>query len=292
MFFVMSAPTGTGRLVDIGDTRLHVVERGRGYPLLLLHGGPGLDHHEFADYLDPLADAHRLVLVDQRSQGRSAPADPATWTLGQMAADVASLARALDLAEYAVLGHSFGAFVALQWAVAFPEERGPAIISSGLPSSRYLERVEENLRTFEPVELRDRVASSWAREQEVRTAVEVAALLHDQMPFHFADPRDARIADFERRHAGAVYSPDVLRHFSAAGYGGIEVEDRLGEVRRPVLVLAGRHDRVCVLDGARAIADGIRGALLVVFEESGHMTYVEEQQRYLDAVRSFLAAAR
>jgi proline iminopeptidase len=288
----MSAPSRTGRLVDIGDTRLHVVELGQGPPLLLLHGGPGLDHHEFADYLDPLADAHRLVLVDQRAQGRSAPADPATWTLGQMAADVVSLARALDLSDYAVLGHSFGAFVALQWAVAFPEERGPAIISSGLPSARYLERVEENLRTFEPVELRERVAASWAREQEVRTAGDVAALLHDQMPFHFADPRDPRIADFERRHAGAVHSPDVLRHFSAAGYGDIEVEDRLGEVRRPVLVLAGRHDRVCVLDGARAIADGIPGARLEVFEESGHTTYVEEQQRYLDAVRTFLAGVR
>src|SRR2546430_1558963 len=81
----MSAPSSDGRLVDIGDTRLNVVERGRGYPLLLLHGGPGLDHHEFADYLDPLAGTPRLLLIDQRAQGRSAPADPATWTLRQMA---------------------------------------------------------------------------------------------------------------------------------------------------------------------------------------------------------------
>ena len=44
------------RLIDIGDTRLYVVERGTGYPLIALHGGPGLDHHEFADYLDPLCD--------------------------------------------------------------------------------------------------------------------------------------------------------------------------------------------------------------------------------------------
>jgi proline iminopeptidase len=182
--------------------------------------------------------------------------------------------------------------VALQWAVAHAEERGPAIISSGLPSSRYLEHVEENLRTFEPVELRERVAASWDREAQVRTAGDVAALLHDQMPFHFADPRDPRIADYERRSAGAVYSPDVLRHFSAPGHGDIEVEDRLGDVRRPVLVLAGRHDRTCVLEGSRAIAGGILGAQLVVLEESAHMGFVEEQQRYLDAVRSFLAGAR
>jgi len=289
MFWGMPAPSSTGRLVDVGDTLLHVVERGHGDPLLLLHGGPGLDHHAFADYLDPLADAHRLILVDQRAQGRSAPADPATWTLAQMAADVVSLARAMELPRYAVLGHSFGAFVALQWAVAFPDEPGPAIISSGLPHSRYLERVGDNLRSFEPVELRDRVAASWATEQGVETPEQVAGLLHDQMPFHFADPLDPRIAEFERRSAGAVYSAAVLRHFSQAGYGGIDVEDRLGGVRRPVLVLAGRHDRVCVLDGARAIADGIPGARLVVFEESAHMTYVEDNERYLAAVRTFLA---
>jgi proline iminopeptidase len=285
----MPAPSSTGRLVDIGDTSLHVVERGEGDPLLLLHGGPGLDHHMFADYLDPLADVHRLILVDQRAQGRSAPADPATWTLPQMAADVVSLARALDLRDYAVLGHSFGAFVTLQWAVAFPDEPGPAIISSGLPHSRYLERVQDGIRTLEPAELRERVGASWAREQEAATPEDVAALLHDQMPFHFADPLDPRIADFERRSAEAAYSPAVLRHFSQAGYGNIDVEARLGGVRRRVLVLAGRHDRVCVLDGARAIAGGIPGAQLVVFEESGHMTYVEENKRYVDAVRAFLA---
>ena len=288
----MSAPSTTGRLVDIGDTRLHVVERGAGYPVILLHGGPGLDHHEFADYLDPLTDEHRLLLVDQRAQGRSERADPATWTLGQMAADVVSLARALDLPSYAVLGHSFGAFVALQWAVEYPDEPGPAIISSGLPSSRYLDRVAERLETFEPVELRERVAASWAREQSVQTPEDVAALLHDQMPFHFCDPLDPRIEEFERRSAGAVYSPEVLRHFAQAGYGDIDVEDRLAGVRRHVLVLAGRHDRTCDVEGSRVIAEAIPDGELVVFEDSAHMTYVEETDLYLDVVRSYLARCR
>jgi len=288
----MCALSGTGRLVDVGDTQLHVVERGEGSPLLVLHGGPGLDHHEFADYLDPLADRHRLVLVDQRGQGLSPACDPATLTLRQMAADVPALARALELPRYAVLGHSFGAFVTLQWAVEFTDEPGPAIVSSGLPSSRYLERIGQNLQTFEPVELRERVAASWAREQEVRTAEDVAALLHDQMPYHFADPLDPRVADFERRSDGSVYSPEVLRHFSRAGYGDIDLEDRLGGVRRPVLVLAGSHDRTCVLEGALAIAAGVPSAKLVVFEHSAHMAYVEEQERYLDAVRTFLEEAQ
>jgi proline iminopeptidase len=287
----MPAPSPVGRLVDIGDTQLHVVERGTGSPLLLLHGGPGLDHHDFADYLDTLAADHRLILVDQRAHGRSAPADRTTWTLSQLAADVVSLARALDLPRYAVLGHSFGASVALRWALDFPGEPGPVIVSAGLPHSRYLESVRARLRTLEPVEVRRRVAASWAREAEVRTAEELASVLHDQLPFHFADPCDARIADYERRSAGTVYAPDVVRHFAQSDHEDFWVEDRLGEVRRPVLVLAGRHDRFCTLEAARAIATGVPGARLVVFERSAHMAFVEETERYVDAVRSFLAAA-
>src|SRR5579859_6441415 len=101
-------------LVSIGDTRLFVAECGNGYPLILLHGGPGLDHHMFGDYLDPLTDEFRLILVDERAQGRSDKAPESTWTLARMAADVVQLAKALGLDQYAVLGHSYGAFIALQ----------------------------------------------------------------------------------------------------------------------------------------------------------------------------------
>jgi proline iminopeptidase len=278
----------TGRLVPIGDTRLHIDERGQGAPLMILHGGPGLDHHMFGDYLDPLADRRRLIFVDQRGQGRSERAPQDTWSIEQMAADVSGLAASLELERFAVLGHSFGAFVALQHAVDFPGEASHTIVSSGVPSARYLEHVQENLASFEPESLRAQVASSWAREASAQTAEEIASLLHDQMPFHFADPIDARIADYERRTAGAIYSPDVLRYFAQQEYGGIEVEEKLGRVLEPVLVLAGARDRVCSRPAAEAMARGVPDGRLVVFENSGHMTFVEENERYLEVVRRFL----
>jgi proline iminopeptidase len=278
-------------LVDIGDAEIYVSVRGQGFPVIVLHGGPGLDHHEFADYLDPLAEEFRLILADERASGRSSRPDPATWTLPRMAADVPALAAAMGLESFAVLGHSYGAFVALQYAVDFPGDRGPLIISAGLPSSRYLETVDNELAGFEPAWLRERVAASWEREKEVSTAEEFAAIMHDQMPFHFADPLDPRIEDYERRTRDTIYSPEVLRVFADAGYGGIEVEDRLGVIDRPVLVLAGRHDRTCTLLGAQAIAAGVRGARLVVFEHSAHMMFVEEQELYLATVREFLRSA-
>jgi len=280
-----------GRFVEIDDTSLWVVERGPddGVPLLVLHGGPGLDHHEFADYLDPLTERGiRLVLVDLRACGRSERPSPQTWTLERHAQDVVMLARAMRLDRWAVLGHSYGAFVALQQAVDFPGLAAAVIVSGGVPSTRFLERVDENLHALEPAELRDRVIASFARESEVSTAKEFEDLMRDQWPFHFAFPGDTRIEEYRLRCAGMVYSPDVLRHFAGGEHGAIEVEDRLGEVTSPTLVLAGRSDRTCVPEASEAIAGGIADSQLLIFEASGHMTFVEEPDVYLEAVSRFL----
>ena len=284
----MSSTTSKSQHVNIGDTRLHVVERGSGYPLILLHGGPGLDHHMFGDYLDALADEFRLILVDQRAQGLSDMCPDETWSLEQMAKDVRSLAITLELDSYAVLGHSYGAFVTLQNAADFPGSASQTIVSSGLPSSKYLESVWKNLEMFEPLELREQVTNSWEREKSVQTREEVDSLLHDQLPFQFGNPLDPRIAEFEKRTAGGVNSPEVLRFFANADYGGIEVEDKLEIVTQPVLVLAGRGDRTCAVEGAQAMANGLPNGELVVFENSGHMTYVEENEEYVKTVREFL----
>jgi proline iminopeptidase len=286
---VKTSIEGRKHHVDIGDTRLFVEERGDGYPLLLLHGGPGLDRHEFADYLDPLCDEFRLILVDQRGHGLSDKVAPETCTLENCARDVMSLAKALALGRYAVLGHSWGAFVALQNAVDWPGTAAQSIISSGVPSARYLEKVFHELDRFEPEELRQQVADSWAVEKDLQTEAEAAASLHDQLPFHFKEPYDPRIAEFEAKTKDARFAPEITRYFAAdESYGGIELEDRLGEINHPVLVISGRHDRTCAVEAAEAMAAGIPGAELVILENSAHMGYIEEPGAYLGAVRRFL----
>jgi len=284
-----------GRLIEVADTKLYVDERGEpsAFPLLVFHGGPGLDHTEFADYLDPLTEGgrYRLVLADERASGRSDRTAPAqTWTLERMAQDVSDLAAILGVSDgYATLGHSYGAFVVLQHAVAHPGEPRGTIVSSGIAAARWLAGVEGELAAFEPADLREKVTASWARETEVRTEAEVDALMTDQMPFHFRDPRGQPLAEYLRRTAGlARYAPDVIRHFAAQDYGGIDVEDRLREATHPVLVLAGRHDRICPAAASGDMARRLPDAELVVFENSAHMTFVEEQDRYLAVVRQFL----
>ncbi len=280
--------TEHAHLVDIGDTRLFVNERGQGFPIIVLHGGPGLDHHEFGDYLDSLCDQYRLILVDERSQGQSDPAPLETLSLEVMAHDVSKLASALKLGSYAVLGHSYGAFIALQHAVDFPGAATGTIISNGLPSAKYLEHVAENLANFEPLELRAQVTDSWAREKTAHTQADVECIMNDQWAFQFGNPRDPRILEYIQRTSGSVFAPNVLRHFANQEYGGIEVEAQLSSVTQPVLVIAGRLDRTCVVEGSEAMAAGIPNSSLVVLENSGHMTFVEEPEAYLSAVRGFL----
>lgn len=284
-----------GRLLPVHDTRLYVVERGPAdaLPLLVLHGGPGLDGTMFGDYLDPLADAYRLVFVDGRAQGRSdRDSDPATWTLSQHASDVSAVAAALGVERYAVLGHSFGAFVALQHAADGPGAAAATVVSSGVPATRWLEAVEQGLAVFEPVELREQVRSSWEREASVASDEEVGPLLRDQLPWHFADPRDPRIEQYAAELSGLRGSAAVLRAASLEGGGlAIEVEDALPRVPQPLLALAGRHDRTCLPEAAASIAALAPHGELHVFESAGHMTFVEQPEDYVAVVREFLDRA-
>src|SRR3954451_6466570 len=117
---------------------LHVEEVGSGFPLIVLHGGPGMDHSMFRPYLDALGDEYRLLYVDERGQGRSDRVDPATLSLEVFARDVDLLAEALQLEGFALLGHSFGAIIATWHAT----ELGTAtayVISAGGDSSEALD---------------------------------------------------------------------------------------------------------------------------------------------------------
>jgi proline iminopeptidase len=260
----------------------------RGYPLVVLHGGPGLDHTEMHPWLDPLGDTFRLIYVDLRGQGRSERVNPETLSLSRFSQDVSTLAETLGLARYAVLGHSFGSFIALAHAV----ERGEAshYILSGCTASftKTAPEIERNLASFEPEELRAQVTESWALESRAKTQDDVRRLLEMQMPFHFATTQSEAYHRYMAASDRAIYAPEVLAYFAANQYP-IEYEDRLGAISRPTLVITGEHDRTCTARAARDLLAGIPASELVLVPQAGHMTYVEQPHIYFDAVRGFFA---
>ena len=267
--------------VELADgVGLHVEELGEGPPLVVLHGGPGLDHTTFRPYLDPLSEIVRLIYLDERGQGRSDRVDPATLSLEVFAQDVDRLAEALGLDSFALFGHSFGAIVATFHAI----ELGTAdryVISGGADSSAALEAdVEASLAALG--DEGQAIVESWEREKTVETDEELAELMRAQWPFHFAGPVPEGYGE------ETVFSPDVLRHFANAGYGAFDYVPDLRRIDRPVLVLVGEHDRTTTPRAARVLAEGIAGSELVVLEGAGHMSFVEAQGAYLAAVQSFL----
>ncbi|MBK5306344.1 MAG: alpha/beta fold hydrolase [Frankiaceae bacterium] len=285
----------SGRLVPAHDTHLFVVERGNpdGLPVLVLHGGPGLDHTMFGDYLDPLGERYRLVLIDGRGQGRSdRDSDPASWNLQQHASDVSAIAAALGVEDYAVLGHSYGAFVALQHCADAPGAAVATVVSSGVPAMRFLDGVAAGLAAFEPEDLRAHVTASWEREPTVESDEECREVLLDQLPWHFADPRDPRISEYVAQISHMRYAAAVLRAASLEGGGlSIDVEDALPHVPQPLLACTGRHDRTCPPAASERIAELAPLGELHLFEQSGHMTFVEQPGEYVQVVGDFLTRA-
>jgi proline iminopeptidase len=267
--------------VELSDNgSLFVEELGSGFPLFVLHGGPGLDHTMFRPYLDPLAEDFRVLYVDQRGQGRSERVDPATLTLEGFARDVSRLAEALGLDEYAVLGHSFGAIVTTWHAVNLGTATAYVISGGGDSSEKLLADVEASLEAMGKAG--GPIADSWEQEKTVETEEELKELLRVQMPFHFAGDPPPGYGD------ETVGTPGVLRHFANVGYGDFDYTPDLGRVRKPTLLVVGEKDRTTTTRSARVLHEGIAESELVVVPRVGHMSFVEAQDEYLEAVRSFL----
>src|SRR5919202_1843607 len=213
---------------------MFVEEVGSGFPLIVLHGGPGLDHTHFRPWLDPLGDELRLLYVDERGQGKSERVDPETLSLEVFARDVDLLAEALELGRFALLGHSFGAIVTTWHAVELGTAAAYVISGGGDASEPMLADVEASLAAMG--EAGKPIADSWAAEKSVATEEELKELLRTQMPFHFHGPVPPGYGE------ETVGSPEVLRHFADIGYGDFDYRPRLREIRRPALVV-GEHDR-------------------------------------------------
>ena len=253
---------------------------GQGLPLIVLHGGPGLDHTHLRPWLDPLSEEFRVLYVDERGQGRSERIDPATLSLEVFAHDVDLLADALELDSFALLGHSFGAIITTWHAINLGSAAAYVISGGGDSSEKLMADVSASLEAMG--EAGKPIAESWDWEQRVETEEDAAELMRIQNPFHFHGEPPPNFAE------GTIYTPHVLRHFATGGYGDFDYTAELGRVSKPTLVLVGAEDRTTTPRAARVLHDGIPGCEYVELEGAGHMSMIEAQGAYLGQVRDFL----
>lgn len=268
-------------LAPVNGTEMFYVEVGTAPPCLVMHGGLGLDHTYLHPWLDPLGDALRLVYYDHRGHGRSGRPPLETLTFEQLAADADALREHLALDRVAVMGHSYGGFIALHYALRHPRRVSRLILMNTAPAWDYADEIAANARGRRAGE---DVLAVLAHDLPAEDA-ELARALRLITPLYFStfDPGTAKrlFARTILRGAATARGERLLRDYNLV--------PRLGEISAPTLILTGRDDFLAPPSQAARLHRGIRRSELVVFERSGHFPYAEEPEAFFAAVRGWLA---
>jgi proline iminopeptidase len=285
----------TEGFVDTGSALIYYKTIGRGRPLILLHGGPGSTHDYFLPYVLPLARNRQLVFIDERGSGKSQRLeDHSQYNLEAMSADVEAVRVALGLGQIDLLGHSFGGILAQDVAIRYPGSiRRLVLASTGSSAARInadfkaiKDSLDPDLRAhIEALEARGIIGPDGAQLPEYR---------------QLADQAEAPYNYFVRPPAwsesGESLGWDVLNQMWGAksdfhidgNLKGFDFTPGLRKLTIPALVIYGDHDMVSDAT-ARESHEALAGSLLVEIPRSAHMTMVDQNAAFNDAVARFLA---
>lgn len=276
-------------LVSVRDTRLFVHREGAGEPLLVVHGGPLLDHGYLVEPLRPLADDYELVFFDQRLSGRSeGVVDSASVTLEGLVADIEAIREAVAPGERLhLLGHSWGGLLALKYALTDPSRlRSLVLVSPMAPSSRLWQEEEAAARAaMEPADTAGMGALRASSAFRAGDPEAIERMLRLSFRGQLHDPADA---DRLRFHVADDYR-ERSRQFAllADDLSSYDLTDQLPELRVPTLLVYGASE-VGVERGAEALESGIPDARTRVLEDAGHFSFLERPEAFRRAVRAFL----
>jgi proline-specific peptidase len=276
--------------LSIRGASLFVEVMGRGDPLLLMHGGPGLDHWSLMP-LRELADRFTLVFYDHRCNGRSVGPPVSSMTWENLTADAEALREHLGFERWAVLGHSFGGNVALEYALRhpgslthlvlldtggdarWPREHAAMILAQRGHGRRSVNAVRRFFTgRFEPQEMM-KLALRFLPAYYHRRGASLLWLLARE------------VASGEWR---AMARPEPLIFAGRHLLDGWSVMDRLGEIAIPTLVVAGRDDFLYPPEHQAELAAGIPGAWLAIIERAGHHPQTEQPARLVETLSEFL----
>jgi proline iminopeptidase len=272
-----------------GKVWYEIVGSGPATPLLLLHGGPGAPSR----YLDPLralADERPVVFYDQLGGGKSdRPGDASLWTVERFVQELQAVRDGLGLDEVHLFGHSWGTMLAVEYMLTEPEGVESLILASpALDIPRWLEDTNR-------------------LKSELPEDVQAAIDRHEEAGTTDSEEYQAASMEFYRRHLcrSDPWPPELEEAFANFGWdvyatmwgpsefhatgslADFDVTDRLGEIEVPTLFTAGRYDEATPATTAW-FQSLLPGSSLVIFEDSAHMTMLDERELYIRVVREFL----
>jgi proline iminopeptidase len=265
---------------EINGVELYYEELGEGPAVLVLHGGPGMDHTYFRPAFDRLAERHRVVFVDHRLQGRSGRAPVDTLTIEQSADDASALLDHLGIDRTVVAGHSYGGFIAQELALRHPDRvDGLFLISTTPGQTGETDDSDADQGPRPPQGFIDAITTM------PTTDAEYEAMAPTLLSYYFHrltwDEAAPAFADMRYDAEAFVRGMQVLRGWSSV--------DRLDGIAAPTLVLVGRHDVPTSWPQSVRIARRISGSELVVLEDSGHFPWMEQPDLFWAATDTWLA---
>jgi proline iminopeptidase len=289
--------------VDSHGALIYYKSVGHGAPLMIVHGGPGATHDYLLPYLLPLMRTSRLIFIDERGSGRSSRLeDTKQYTISSMVEDIETVRQTLGLGKISLLGHSYGGALAQAYALKYQKNLSHLILGSTFPSTRELNealakmkaemdpRDRERVNTLEAAGLFGK-GEQWERG---RYPEEYAKLAWGKGYFPYLyqarpDPNDDPVGS--NFTAWDVYREMWGSHGEFIVDGNLtEVEylDKLSQIKVPTLIIVGDHDESDP-KMSREMHEKIAGSQLVILPSSGHMTFVDQPEQFLNAVRDFVA---
>ena len=273
--------------MQIRDVSLFVKVIGQGYPLVLMHGGPGLDHTSLLA-LQPLADQFTLIFYDHRCNGRSEGADVTSMTWENLTADAEALRQTLGFDKWAVLGHSFGGYVALEYALRYPQTLSHLILmdtagDAGWAHQNAPELLAKRGYSAAAVQAARRFFSGQLTPREF-----FPLSMKYARAYYYNGSLWAMVRGIVKGH-DLKARPEASVFASAHLLPGWTVMDRLSEINVPTLVMAGRDDFLFPPEHQVALRAGIPNAQLELIERAGHEAPSERPAEVIRAVTDFMA---
>lgn len=285
-----------GHLLSNG-ARLYYRHVGEGRPMVVLHGGPDLNHSYLLPEMDWLADSFHLIYYDQRGRGRSAVGvEPDDVSIESEMEDLDRIWRRFGLDQAVLLGHSWGGLLAMEYATRHRDRISHLILMNTGPASHDdFSTFVESLRRRRPagdIEAMEAISST---DDYQRGDMAVEADLY-RLHFRVAvrQPHQLeQLVDRLRSHfteEGVVLARSIAERLYQQTWlsVGYDLTPELGELPTPTLILHGDHDLIPI-EAISRIAQQVPRAQLYVLSGCGHFAYLEQPDHTQELITAFVA---
>jgi proline iminopeptidase len=279
--------------VMMRNADLYIREIGNGPPIIVVHGGPDFDHNYLLPEMDRFADSYRLIYYDQRGRGASANGvQPEDVTMESEVEDLDGIRKHFQLESVAILGHSFGAVLALEYAIRHPDRVSSLILMNPAPASHadFLLLRSERLRKWpdDVAKLKELSATEAYREGDP-DAVAAYYRVHFKAALSRPEYVEKVVASLRASFTreGILKARRIEARLNEETWlrDDYDLLPKLAALRIPTLVIGGDHEFIPE-ECATHIAQAIPNARRVTLQDCGHFSYLEcpdQVRKELDA---------